>query len=146
MDGRAKFDFGIPDEVNKELTVIDRINFAHSLIESGPGSIKKMCGNNVQYISIPFWEAYSKYRHKLSGIFDKEEIKEGGVLITNVGSYSHTYYYYVETKGKGDNWEYQLMFMDFCKHTSNNHPSLDVLVADTDKTIKSLIWKGYVDE
>lgn len=156
IDDPKHFYFGFPDpEITPKLSKGELLNFAHSIINAS-GSLKELCGNNIQYVSRPFWEAYAKGRHKLLGIFDKEEIDEGGILILPGHGITHTYYYYIKTYYTDDGtWGYDCLFMDFNKRNTEAHkdgPALDVYtscVLDEDGVHlnrKNLLWTGYTKE
>lgn len=153
MEHPGKYDFAFPpDMINngRVLTTQQVVKFGRELLfaEEKHHFLKLACGNNVQYVSKPFWEAFAHGRHKLAGIFDKVDIEEGGVLILQGGPFTHTYYYYVKTYGTGDDWDFDIMFLDFSKLPKNDEPHLDVFISrqkqkNEDKT---LIYKGLLDK
>lgn len=156
IDDPSNFYFGFPDpHITPLLCPGELLTFAHT-IRNNSSLLKELCGNNIQYVTKPFWEAYAKGRHKLASIFDKEEIEEGGVIILPGTGITHTYYYYVRTYWIDDVWTYDCLFMDFNKRNTKEHedgPALDVYTSTTlekedDKYIsrKSMVWNGYMEE
>lgn len=156
IDDPKNFYFGFPDpDITPQRSKGELLTFAHSIIDAAP-SLKELCGHNIQYVSRPFWEAYAKGRHKLTAIFDKEEIEEGGVLILPGNGITHTYYYYIKTYRTVDgHWYYDCLFMDFNKRNTKEHedgPALDVYSSCTlaedgiHLKRKSHIWSGYTNE
>lgn len=154
IDDPKSFAFGFPDpDITPLLTPKELRAFGKSLIDNA-GMLKELCGNNIQYVSEPFWEAYAKGRHKLRDIFDKEEFQEGGVLITTRPGVTHTYYYFVNAGFFNGKWAYQLMYIDFTKRPSHGDdgPALDAYISvninDDGEEISrnELLYNGYIDE
>lgn len=156
IDNPKNFYFGFPDpDVTPKLSKGELLNFAYSIIGSSD-KLKELCGHNIQYVSRPFWEAYAKSLRKLSSVFDKEDIEEGGVLILPGHGITHTYYYYVKTYHTIDGtWNYDCLFIDFNKRNTEAHkdgPALDVYtscVLDEDGihvNRKNLVWDGYIND
>ena len=156
IDDPKNFYFGFPDpDITPSLCRGELLSFAHSLRDNSE-MLKELCGNNIQYVSRTFWEAYARGRHKLASIFDKEDIEEGGVLILQSPGITHTYYYYVKTyTTKNGDWTYDMLFMDFNKRNTKEHedgPALDIYtstILDKDGIHidrKSLIWNGYLQD
>ena len=156
IDDPKHFYFGFPDpDITPMRTKGELLDFAHSILNAA-GSLKELCGHNIQYVCHSFWEAYAKGRHKLATFFDKEEIEEGGVLILPGNGITHTYYYYVRTYFTSDGtWTYDCLFMDFNKRNTDAHkdgPALDVYTScalDKDGVHvnrKTHLWSGYTKE
>jgi len=85
--------------------------------------------DKIRFISRPFLEAYEKARPSFANVFDKEEMEETGVFITQIGSFTNTYFYYLKTGNEGDDWLYDMNLMIFTKHSQAELPGLDCLVA-----------------
>lgn len=153
MEHPDTYDFAFPPNMvtgGEELTTKEVIKFGRSLLEaeSKHHFLKLACGGNIQYVAKTFWEAYSLSRQKLKDVFDQVEINEGGVLILQGDPFTHTYYYYVNTYGSGEEWDYDILFMDFSKLSKNEEPHLDAYISrqKANDVNKSLIWKGYLDK
>lgn len=154
IDDPKNFAFGFPDpDITPLLSPDELRGFGKSLIRNSD-TLKQLCGNNIQYVSESFWQAYAKGRHKLREIFDKEEFQEGGVLITSRPGVTHTYYYFVNAGFFNGTWAYQLLYMDFTKRPSHGDdgPALDAYISvDVDENgveigRKELLYNGYINE
>jgi hypothetical protein len=150
IDDPKKFTFGFPDpDITPKMSKGELLSFGYSIINNA-SLLKDICGNNIQYISHSFFEAFAKGKSKLSEVFAKEEMEEGGIII--MGGHQkpythwHTYYYYVKTWIEDGQWNYDLLFMDFSKPAINDIPNLDIYVSVHGDTIKQYIWNGYLDD
>lgn len=154
IDDPKNFAFGFPDpDITPKRTPKELKEFGRSLINAAP-ALKQMCGNNIQYVSRSFWEAFNKGFPKLKDLFYNEEVDDGGVIITGGFeqgyTHIHTYYYAVTTiKHEGKIVAYNVVFMDFSKHAKATEHALDVYVSITSDeeqamlSTKSIIWDGY---
>lgn len=157
IDDPDNFNFAFPDpDITPQLSPQELREFGLSLCKGAP-QLKEMCGDNIQYISSSFADAFSKGFEKLKPLFYNEEINEGGVIICGgfTGKYTHvhTYYYAVKTIMDGDKVVcYNIILMDFSIHAQSEVPGLDVYVtvqSDFEKGVlieKSLIWNGYIND
>lgn len=151
IDDPKNFNFGFPDpDITPLLSPEELRKFGFSLIGSSDG-LKELCGSNIQYVSHSFLEAFLKGKSKLSAVFDKEDIDEGGVIIvggaTNGFTHWHTYYYYAKSYLSDDGEKkIQYLFIDFSKHSKSVIPNLDVYVSYSEGELKELVWNGYVEE
>jgi hypothetical protein len=132
-------------EPHKPMTEEEKKKFGNSLL-LGLEKSKELFGNNIQYISQPFIEAYQKGKHKLVDVFDKEPMEEAGTFIWQAGSFTHTNFYYLKTYGEGDEWNAEYMFVQFSKHAQNNFKSVDVCVTTNKDSDKTFIWKGHYEK
>lgn len=154
IDNPRQFAFGFADpDITPKLSPAELKTFGYGLIESSE-QIKAMCGNNIQYVSHSFIEAFHAGKSKLAAVLDKEEITEGGVIITggvtNGFTHWHTYYYFVETEIENGKWNFNLLFIDFSKHGKASEFALDIYisrkVSDEELLDKNLIWNGYLND
>jgi hypothetical protein len=150
IDDPKNFTFGFPDpDITPKMSKGELLTFGYSIINNA-SLLKDICGNNIQYISRSFFEAFAKGKSKLSDVFDKEEIEEGGIII--MGGHQkpythwHTYYYYVKTSIEDGQWNYDLLFMDFSKPAINDSPNLDIYISAHGDNVKRYIWNGYLDD
>lgn len=133
----------IPDP-HKPMTEFEKQTFGRSVLEG----LEKSAGlfrNKIQYISVPFIEAYEKGRHKLVDVFDKTPMEESGTFIWQKGSFTHTNFYYLKTTGTGDDWNADYMFLQFSKHAKNDFKAIDVCISASANSEKTFIWKGHHD-
>jgi hypothetical protein len=151
IDNPKNYDFGFPpDMINGSGRTYSRgecITFGLSLLDGGH-DLKSVVGNNIQLVKSSFWNAYASSFNKIKKIMFDVEIEETGVLILDGNPFSHTYYYYINTHGSGDDWDFDILFMDFSKLSKNDMPHLDVFVSreSTKNEDRSLIWKSHLDE
>lgn len=154
IDNPKHFSFCFPDpDITPKLTPAELKTFGYSLIDSSE-QLKALCGNNIQYVSHSFMEAFALGKSKLSAVFDKEEMTEGGVIITggvtNGFTHWHTYYYFVETTIENGKWNFDLLFIDFSKHSKTDEFALDIYISrkisDEELSDKNLIWDGYLKD
>ena len=157
IDDPDNFNFGFPDpDITPMRTSEELREFGMSIIK-GSHALKKMCGDNIEFISSTFHDAFVKAFPKIKNLFYKEEINEAGILIsgghTGLYTHYHTYYYAVTTiKNNDEIVGYNIIFMDFSKHAQAKEHALDVFVTVTsnekenDITIKSSIWNGYAND
>lgn len=135
-------DFTVPTD-QKQRTLFEKESFRQSIIESFE-EVRPLFAEKVQYISVPFYEAFMKSRHKLAGVFDKEEIETSGTFIVpGAHGTTNTYFYALKTELKGDLWWYSIMIMCFHKHKDMEKPSLDVMIYDGPEFSKEWIWEGH---
>jgi len=147
IDYPDKFNFGFPKEMISAGETLSKEackKLGHDILK-GSANLKKLC-KNIQLVKRTFWEAYAKGRHKLADIIDKVEIEEGGILITEGFEFTHTYYYYVRTYVLDGEWGYDLLFIDFSKHSKNDLPNLDVMITMSGDICKTAIWNQYIDD
>lgn len=152
IDDPRNFRFSFPPNMyshDEEMKSAELEAWGRSLLKNG-ATLRSLVGHNIQQVSDTFWSAFVTNRHKLKDIFDKEPIEEAGALILSKehGTFSHTYYYFVKTYGSGEEWDYDILFMDFSKHTKNDEPHLDVYISNhvKDKKRACVIWKQHLDD
>lgn len=155
IDNIPGWTFAFPPNMyssDEEMKSKELETWGRSILMNGK-ALKDIVGNNIQYVSESFWQAYIKGKHKLKDIFDKEQIEEAGTIILSSdihNGFTHTYYYYLKTSGSGDTWDYSLLFMDFSKHPKNNEAHLDVYISRDNRKedhvkYANVIWKDYLD-
>lgn len=150
IDKPETYDFGFPpDMVNgngRTLSKGECITFGLDVLKYSH-HIKAVLSENVQLIKKSFWNAYASSFDKIKKIMFDVEIQEAGILILDGNPFSHTYYYYINTHGSGDSWDFDLLFIDFSKFSKNDMPNLDVYVSrqsDVNED-RSIIWKNHLD-
>lgn len=131
-------------EPHTPMTEAEKQAFGRSIL-SNLQSSKDLFGKNIRYISLPFYEAYLKGKHKLIDVFDKEDMEESGTFIWQAGSFTHTNFYYLKTYKENDGWQAEFMFIQFSKHAKNDFKSIDVCVSSDKTSDKTFIWKGHYD-
>lgn len=154
IDDPNNFEFGFPDpDITPKLTPVELKEFCYSLIKSAD-KLRLMVGDNIQYVSRSFWEAFHKAMPKIKDLFHNEPVNEGGVLITggytNGYTHYHTYYYAVASVVNDDGTMcYQVIFIDFSRHSKATEHALDVYVSvqckpgENSVITKSIIWDNY---
>lgn len=158
IDDPDNFHFGFPDpDITPKLTPKELKEFGNSLIASSD-TIKTLCGNNIEYISGSFFDAFKNAMPKLKSLVFNEEIEESGILITggfdDGYTHMHTIYYTVCTIKYDDDDKlfYNVLFMDFSKHSKAEECALDVYVTcridfeSKEIETKKVIWNGYLEE
>lgn len=145
LDSPENVDFYLP-ESNKGLTEIEERSFAESVKTAFAKDRSGLFTQKIRLLSKPFLEAYEKGKSKLKDVFDKEEMKETGTFITQLGSYTNTYFYYIQTSGSGDNWRVSFCLLIFTKHSQGELPGLGVCVFDNEKIRKTFVFKGWEDQ
>lgn len=147
--------FNIP-ESNKVLNEEDGKKLGESVRS---GFIKLMSSDiqprpfrdKIRLLSRPFLEAYHKARPSFANIFDKEVMEESGTFLTQMGSFTTTIFYYLNTRISGKDWLYDMNLMIFTKHTHADLPGMDCMVAismDEEKATvkeKTFVYKGWED-
>lgn len=154
IDDPGNFNFGFPDpDITPKIPPKELREFGMSLIKSVP-HLKLLIGDNIQYMSHSFVEAFGKAFPKLKSLFHNEEINDGGVLITgghtNGYTHFHTYYYAITSvRNKDGIMGYNVVFIDFSKHAKSDTHTMDVYLSVQTNTTKesvitkSIIWDGY---
>lgn len=144
----TEYEINVP-ESHVPMTEEEKRRFGLSVLDGLEKTGKTMFGSKIQYISQPFIEAYNLGKHKLAGIFDKEPMEEHGTFIWQAGSFTHTNFYYVNTKIIDGVWQADYMFIQFSKHAQNDFKSIDVCISgkeiDGKVEEKTFIWKGHYD-
>lgn len=143
--------FHIPDNTHFEDLSPESWRFAYGVrdgfVELMKGeSQSKPFRDKIRFISKPFWEAYLKGKHSLSGVFDKEEIEETGTFITQEPGMTHTYFYYIKTMGQGEDWKVDWMLMMFSKRPGAETAGLDICIYDMGGKAKTFVWKQWEDQ
>lgn len=149
LDQPEKMDFYLPD-TNKNLSKAEQLAFAHSV----KNAFVDLCSKNteglfkqkIRFLTRPFLEAYQKGKSKLIDVFDKEEFEETGVFLTQSGSYTNTYFYYLKTYIEESTWRVDFCLMVFTKNTHSDLPGLDACIFETEKATKTFIWKDWEDK
>jgi hypothetical protein len=150
LDDPNNFNFGFPNpDITPQMSKGELKTFGYSIIKAAP-ALKELCGNNVQFVSKSFFEAFAKGASKLTDVILNEEIEDGGTVIMggHSGGYTHwhTYYYYVRTYfNESKEWQYEILFMDFSIHKNAQFHALDVYTSYTEEGSKDYIWNGYKD-
>jgi len=158
IDDPDNFNFYFPDpQITPRKTPQELKKFGMSLINNSK-SLKDACGDNINYVSGAFFDAFKKGSEKIRPLLLKEKIDEAGILITggftNGYTHVHTIYYMVSTVECEDGeLFYQVIFIDFSKHAKSSNCTLDcyvtTIIDPNDKGIAitdALIWNGYLDE
>jgi hypothetical protein len=148
LDQPEKMDFFLPDS-NKNLSKLEQLAFAQSV----KGMFKDLAckeseflRQKVRLLTRPFLEAYEKGKSKLIDVFAKEEFEETGVFLTQLSSFTNTYFYYLKTYIEDGEWRVDWCLMVFTKHTHAELPGLDAFFLETKKVKKSFIWKEWDDK
>lgn len=147
LDNPRKIGFHIPAN-NKGLSEEEELSFGRSVrsafadlatLDSEPRPFRQ----KIRLLSRPFLEAYEKGKSKLSGVFDKEPIEETGTFITQLGSFTNTYFYYIKTSGIGDEWRMDWTLIVFTKNAQAELPGLDVCLHEIGGHTKTFIFKDW---
>lgn len=157
MDDPSNFNFVFPDpDITPKFNEDELRSFGTHLLKSAP-LIKSLCGNNIQYVCGSFFDSFKKAGHKLKELAFNEPIEDCGVLLTGGFTegytHMHTIYYSVVTKECSDGrLFYNVLFMDFSKHSKADLSALDVYTTinleqdEQSADIKSIVWDGYVND
>lgn len=152
LDHPDKIDFYLPD-TNKNMTEAELRNFAYSIKSSFKDMAAKeneeksgFFRQKVRLLTAPFLEAFEKGKSRLIDVFDKEEIEETGVYLTQLGSYTNTYFYYIKTYFLEGEWTVDWCLLIFTKSAQAELPGLDCCIFDTKDSRKSFIYKEWEDQ
>jgi hypothetical protein len=156
IDDPNNFDFCFPDpDITPKYTKEELKSLFDKMI-SGAHHLNDLCGGNIQYVCSTFFNAFSKGAPKLKTLLHNEEIEDSGVLITGGLSdgytHVHTIYYAVCSIRLDDGtFHYNVLYMDFSKHSKSDICALDAFVSvkagdDDLLEMKSIIWNGYIEE
>lgn len=141
------FPFYLPDYTH-EMTFAEGEAFKKSIIKSTNGSgFKESWLTNIQYVTMPFYDAYNRSRDKIRPEVTSVEFQEAGTLIIPWPRHTQTIFYAIQTTGKKENWEYSVLMMIFTKSPHSEKFGLDLFVylSNRDEDFIERIWKGYVD-
>jgi hypothetical protein len=150
LDDPEHMDFAIPNS-NKNLTIAEQAEFGKSIVD---GFIKLIRSNSsdeqpfkekIRYLSLPFIRAYEKGRSKLINVFDKEPIDETGTFVSTVDSVTTTIFYYIKTRGNGEEWDADVTILVFNKRAKQNIASLDAMISMSQDEHKTFLYKGWED-
>lgn len=151
LDNPDAFDFHLPLETIPAMTKSQDESFGRSVLNAfkNSGMIKEF-KKNIQYVTMPFYEAFRKSQSKIKEIVLKEKFDESGTLIIPWPSHTQTIFYFIHTNGEEnlDDWHYKILYVMFTKSPKLDTPGLDVFVSmdDYKKETKEFIWKGFVDQ
>lgn len=146
LEHPEKMAFSIPEN-NKGMTEKENLNFGHSLRNGFIEIVKAgMFKDKIRFISEPFLKAFDKGKSKLINVFDKEDMSETGTFITQLGSWTNTYFYFIKTLMIDGKWDMEFTLMVFTKHAQTELPNLDACVFDVKSGRKSIIWKDWDDK
>lgn len=143
LENPEQEEISIP-EPHVPMTEDQKIKFGLSVVSAFKKDAMPF-GENIRYVSHSFIEAFHKAKSKLSAVFDKENMEECGTLIWSIGSFTHTNFYYLKTTGIGEDWRYEIFFLQLSKHSKNDWWGLDVCVTDTKDRSKTFIWKEHFE-
>lgn len=113
-----------------------KMQFGLSIIREWD-KMKGFFSKKIQYISDPFYEAYSKSASKLSSVIDAEPLDESGTFISKASSKEYnTIFYKIKTSGIGKDFNIEALILFFSKDVDKEKPSLNILIHKYDKGSK----------
>jgi hypothetical protein len=147
LNHQERMRFYLP-ETNKNMTEAEQLDFGTSIKNAFKDLAGKEGGffkQKVQLLTKPFLQAWDKGKHKLVDVFDKEEMEETGVFLTQLDSYTNTYFYYLKTYFIDGQWTVDWCLLIFTKHTHAEMPGLDLCIFETREIRKTFIYKEWDD-
>ncbi len=148
LDNPDKIQFYLP-ETNRNMSEDEQLSFGKSI----KGAFKDLVNKDgnffkekIQLLTRPFLEAFEKGKSRLADVFDKEEMEETGVFLTQLGSYTNTYFYYLKTYIVDGQWNADYCLLVFTKHSQAEMPGLDLCVFETNESTKTFIYKEWEDQ
>jgi hypothetical protein len=150
LDHPEKMTFHIPDNNHFEDLSPESWRFAYSVKDGFTQLVKAdadktIFREKIRFISLPFWQAFTKAQPSLKGVFAKEPLEETGTFITQVPGMTHTYFYYIRTSGEGESWDIEYALMLFSKRPGAETAGLDVCITLTKESSKDFVWKEWED-
>lgn len=108
---------------------------------------------NIQYVTVPFYEAYCKAAPKIKEMIPQTQFEEAGTLIIPWQGHVQTIFYGLLANGNKEDWQYEVMLIMFTKSRLTDEFGLDLFVylpkkgdeANADK-YRELMWKGFHDQ
>lgn len=94
----------------------------------------------IQYISDPFYQAYSRSVSKLASVLDNEPIDQSGTFISKSSpSETNTIFYSITSEGQEENFKLNAIIFFFSKETKKDKPTLAIIVQKNAKGFKSFL-------
>lgn len=147
LEAPASFKFYLP-EYTKKITLAEEENFKYSLRQATITSgFKDAWLNNVQYVTMPFHDAYARSGQKIKAVVQETAFDGAGTLIIPWKTHTQTIFYALDMNGKKDDWKYEAMILLFTKSPHSEEFGLDLFVyfSTYSNDYRDLIWKGFVD-
>lgn len=138
-----------PDAYQKPLSKAEDYNLLYSM--RSQFSNKEFSGffsKKVQYITMPFYDAFRRAEPKLKEVVLKTKIDESGTFIFQWPNHTQTIFYRIKAAGGGSAEGLEAMAVMFTKAAKNDSFALD-LSAYIDKDnnqVMGIVWKGFYDE
>lgn len=149
LDDPTKFPFYLP-EYTKDMTLVEEETFKYSIRNAvATSGFIDSWKNNVQYVTRPFWDAYSRSQSKIKSVVQETVFEEAGTLIIPWKNHTQTIFYALRTNGqKGDEWDYEVLIQMYTKSPHSDEFGLDLFVfmAKEGEDFRERIWKGFVEQ
>lgn len=153
LDDPDKFPMYLPFNTQPKRTELERQDFLKSIRTafSEESELRQAFASNIQYVTLPFYEAYWNGRDKLKDLYDKSDFEEAGTIIISWPKHTQTIFYVLITSGSGDSWKSRCLITLFTKSRHSDSFGMDLLIS-TDNwdppaaPRKECIWKGFLDQ
>ena len=148
LEDPLTFPFYVP-EYSIEMTLGEEEEFKYSIRKAVLTSdFKESWLNNIQYVTKPFHEAYSRSQSKIKSVVTETIFEEAGTLIIPWKNHTQTIFYALRTNGEKIDWDYEVMIIMFTKSPHSDEFGLDLFVylSKEDKDFRERIWKGFIDQ
>lgn len=148
LEDPLSFPFYVP-EYTRSMTLGEEEEFKYSMRQAVLESkFKEQWSSNIQYVTKPFYEAYTRSQSKIKSVVTESVFEEAGTLIIPWQNHTQTIFYALRTNGDKDNWDYEVMIIMFTKSPHSEEFGLDLFVflSKEDKDFRERIWKGFVDQ
>jgi hypothetical protein len=137
-------------EYTTEMTLQEEKQFIDSLREATlKNPLREQWLNNVQYVTVPFYEAYHKAAPKIKPMIQQTAFEEAGTLIIPWKGHTQTIFYGLLANGNKENWQYEVMLIMFTKSPHHDEFGLDLFVYlgyRNDANYRERLWKGFADQ
>lgn len=138
-----------PDGYSKPLTKEQDYKLLYGLQNQfAQEGFSEVFSRNIQYITMPFYDAYRRAEARLKEVVLKTKIEDSGTLIIPHPQHTQTIFYRLKSKGDGSTKGLEAFIVMFTKHSKSDSYGLDLAVylGMEDQEIMDVVWKGFADQ
>jgi hypothetical protein len=149
LENPKDFPMHTPDEYNKPMTGEEDLKLMYGMIyQFSEPSFSDHFRKNIQYVTRPFYDAFSRSRNKLKEIVLKTPLDDSGTLIFQWPHHTQTIFYKIKCDGNGSTDGLEAFIVMFTKTPRNDSFALDVSIwlTKVEHEIMDIVWKGFVDD
>lgn len=153
LDNPKNVSIHTPEAYNTPMSKFDQHKLLYGVIETfSQEGFSDFFKKNIQYITAPFYSAYTKACDKLKPVVLSEPIEDSGTFIFKYEHHTQTMFYRIVSKGNGHVNGVDVFIIMFTKHSKSDSFALDLAVSlcsdkeNTNYGLMDIVWNGFVNE